>query len=60
MNYITLSEFLESTETVIDATLDVEEFTHISTEKGNVVMISESTYETLMQMLVNRKHVYKS
>lgn len=60
MNYITLSEFLESTEAVIDATLDVEEFTHISTEKGNVVMISESTYETLMQMLVNRKHVYKS
>lgn len=60
MNYITLSEFLESTEAVIEATLDVDEFTHISTEKGNVVMIAESTYETLMQMLVNRKHVYKS
>ena len=33
MNYITLSEFLADTESVIDATIDVEELTNISTER---------------------------
>lgn len=59
MNYITLSEFLADTESVIDATIEVEELTNISTEKGNVVLISENTYVSLMQMIANRKHIYK-
>lgn len=59
MNYITLSEFLADTEAVIDTTIEVEELTNISTEKGNVVLISEDTYLSLMQMIANRKHIYK-
>ncbi len=59
MNYITLSEFLADTEAVIDTTIEVEELTNISTEKGNVVLISENTYVALMQMIANRKHIYK-
>lgn len=59
MNYITLTEFIEDIEGVIDATVQIEEFTHIETEKGNVVLISEDTFESLMQMIANRKHVYK-
>ena len=59
MNYITLSEFLADTEAVIDTTIEIEELTNISTEKGNVVLISENTYVSLMQMIANRKHIYK-
>lgn len=59
MNYIKLEDLKADVEGVIKATLDIEELTHIHTDKGNVVMISEDTFESMMQMIANRKHVYK-
>lgn len=56
MNYITLAEFLEDIEGVFDATIQYEEFTHISTKNGNVMLISENTYDALIEIVARKEN----
>ena len=58
MNYIKLDEFLENPVKVIDDTLEIDELTRISTDKGAVILMAENEFDYLMQTLANRKHVY--
>ena len=58
MNYIYLKEFLENTEQVIYDTLEVDELTRISTEKGGVILMTEDEFDYMLQMIANRRCVY--
>lgn len=55
MNHISLSEYLEKPEKAFDDTVEIEELTTIHSEKGNVVMMSEAAFESLIQSLAKRK-----
>jgi len=58
MNYIYLEEFLQNTEKVIEETLDVEELTRVSTPNGAVIIMTETEFDCLLQMIANRKYDY--
>ena len=55
MNHISLVEFLEKPEKAFNDTVEVEELTTIHSEKGNVVLMSEATFDSLIQSLAKRK-----
>ena len=55
MNHISLAEFLEKPEKAFCDTVEIEELTTIHSEKGNVVLMSETAFESLMQALGKRK-----
>lgn len=59
MNYIKLAEFLADTEKVIQDTLEVEELTRISTEQGAVILMTETEFDCMLEMIANRKCVYQ-
>lgn len=58
MNYITIDKFLEDPMKVIRDTLDIEELTRIRAEEGAVIMMTETEFDCLMQIMANRKHIY--
>ena len=55
MNHISLAEFLEKPEKAFNDTVEIEELTTIHSEKGNVVLMSEGAFDSLMQSLAKRK-----
>lgn len=58
MNYINLAEFLENTEKVIRDTLEVEELTRISTGGEGLILMTETEFDCMLEMIVNRGCVY--
>ena len=58
MNYMNLADFLEKTEEVINDTLDVEELTRVSTPRGAVIVMTETEFDCLMDMIASRKYDY--
>ncbi len=55
MNHISLVQFLENAEKAFLDTVEVEELTTIHSENGNVVLMSENTFDGLMQSLAKRR-----
>ena len=51
MNYASLSNFINNVEDIINNTIENEEFTTIKTEDGNAVIMSESQFECLIEIL---------
>lgn len=51
MNYTTLSNFTNNAEDIINNTIMNEQFTTIKTEDGNAVIMSESQFECLIEIL---------
>lgn len=54
MNYMTLSEFIDHAEQIINDTIRDEGFTTIKTETGNAVLITEHQFECLMEALIRK------
>lgn len=50
MVFVTLKEFLENAEKLIDDTVETEGFTLIYNEKGNLMLMTEHDYDCLMDM----------
>lgn len=58
MNYITIDEFLTDPRKVIRDTLEIDELTRIRAEEGAVILMTETEFDCLMQIMANRKHIY--
>ena len=59
MTTTSLSNFINNSEDIISNVLLNEEITKITTEEGNVVLITESQYEAFIDALVRTKTVNK-
>ena len=55
----TLSNFINNSEDIISNVLLNEEFTKITTEEGNVIIITESQYEAFIDALVRTETANK-
>lgn len=53
MVFVTLSEFLENTEKLVNDTLETEGFTQIYSDKGNLMLMTEHDYDCLLDMGTN-------
>ena len=57
MNYVYLKEFLENTEQIIYDTLEVDELTRISTQKGGVILMTEDVIVFVNKMKYVFDHI---
>lgn len=59
MTTTSLSNFINNTEAIISNVLLNEEVTKITTEEGNVVLITEAQYEAFIDSMIRTKTANK-
>lgn len=56
MNHTSLSNFLNNTEDIINNIVNNKEFTTVNTKEGNVVIMTEQQYKSIVRFIRSKRN----